>query len=84
MGTIVGENTYGKGIGQQFFPLEDGSAVKLTTFEFVTPKGNRIHSVGIRPDVEVELDVEACRESGGEQDNQLQAALEAIRSKTEE
>lgn len=84
VGTIIGENTYGKGIGQQFFPLEDGSAVKLTTFEFVTPKGNRIHSVGIRPDVEVKLEVEACRESGGEQDNQLQAALEAIRSKTEE
>lgn len=80
-GTLVGENTYGKGIVQRMFPLEDGSAIKLTIAKYFTPKGNDIHKVGIKPDVEVELDVEAYRESEGEKDNQLQAAVDTILEK---
>lgn len=78
IGTIIGENTYGKGIVQRIFPLEDGSAIKLTICKYFTPNGNDIHKVGIAPDEEVELDVEAYRESEGEDDNQLQAAVDNI------
>lgn len=81
IGTLVGENTYGKGIVQRMFPLEDGSAVKLTIAKYFTPKGNDIHKIGIKPDVEVELDVEAYRESKGEKDNQLDAAINNILEK---
>lgn len=81
IGTLVGENTYGKGIVQRMFPLEDGSAVKLTIAKYFTPKGNDIHQVGIKPDVEVELDVDAYRESEGEKDNQLDAAIDNILEK---
>ncbi len=80
-GTLVGTTTYGKGIVQRVFPLEDGSAVKLTIAKYFTPNGNDIHQVGITPDVEVELDVEAYRESKGEKDNQLDAAIEVILQK---
>lgn len=80
-GTLVGENTYGKGIVQRMFPLEDGSAIKLTIAKYFTPKGNDIHKIGIKPDVEVELDVEAYRESQGEKDNQLDAAIDNILEK---
>lgn len=80
-GTLVGENTYGKGIVQRMFPLEDGSAIKLTIAKYFTPKGNDIHKIGIKPDVEVELDVEAYRESKGEKDNQLDAAINNILEK---
>lgn len=52
-GTIVGENTYGKGVVQTTFPLNDGSAVKLTTAKYFTPNGVCIDGVGIAPDVEV-------------------------------
>lgn len=81
IGTLVGTTTYGKGIVQRMFPLKDGSAIKLTIAKYFTPNGNDIHKIGIVPDVEVELDVEAYRESDGEQDNQLQAAIDTVLEK---
>lgn len=81
IGTLVGTNTFGKGIVQRVFPLEDGSAVKLTIAKYFTPKGNDIHKVGIKPDVEVEFDAEAYADSKGEKDNQLQAAVDNILEK---
>lgn len=81
IGTIIGETTYGKGIVQRMFPLDDGSAIKLTIAKYFTPKGNDIHKIGIEPNVEVELDADAYRESDGEKDNQLDAAIECIMQK---
>ena len=81
IGTLVGTNTFGKGIVQRVFPLEDGSAVKLTIAKYFTPNGNDIHKVGIKPDIEVELDRDAYKESKGEKDNQLQAAVDNILEK---
>lgn len=81
IGTILGETTYGKGIVQRMFPLEDGSAIKLTIAKYFTPNGNDIHQIGIEPDVEVELDYDAYRESDGEDDNQLQAAIDCLMEK---
>ncbi len=81
IGTLVGTNTYGKGIVQRMFPLDDGSAIKLTIAKYFTPKGNDIHEIGIKPDVEVELDVDAYKDSDGEKDNQLQAAIDNILEK---
>lgn len=80
-GTLVGTNTFGKGIVQRMFPLDDGSAIKLTIAKYFTPNGNDIHEVGIKPDHEVELDVDAYRDSDGEKDNQLQAAVDDIMEK---
>ncbi len=81
IGTIIGETTYGKGIVQRMFPMDDGSAIKLTIAKYFTPNGNDIHKIGVKPDIEVELDVEAYRESDGEKDNQLDAAIECIMQK---
>lgn len=81
IGTLVGTNTFGKGIVQRMFPLDDGSAIKLTIAKYFTPNGNDIHKVGIKPDVEVELDTTAYRESKGEKDNQLRAAENNILEK---
>ena len=53
-GTLIGTTTFGKGIVQTIFPLENGDAVKLTTAKYFTPKGNYIHGVGIEPDIELE------------------------------
>ena len=80
-GTLVGTNTFGKGIVQRLFPLDDGSAIKLTIAKYFTPNGNDIHEVGIKPDVEVALDADAYRDSDGEVDNQLQAAVDNILEK---
>lgn len=80
-GTLVGTNTFGKGIVQRMFPLDDGSAIKLTIAKYFTPNGNDIHEVGIKPDNEVELDVDAYRDSDGKKDNQLQAAVDVVMEK---
>ena len=42
IGTIVGTTTYGKGVVQQLFPLDDGTCVKVTISEYFTPKGRNI------------------------------------------
>ena len=59
VGTIMGTTTYGKGIVQKIIELSDGSAIKLTTDGYFTPKGNNIHGKGIEPDIVVEFDAEA-------------------------
>ena len=51
--TIVGEKTFGKGLVQSVFPLPDGSALKITTARYTTPKGRDIDRIGIVPDVPV-------------------------------
>lgn len=53
-GTIIGKNTYGKGVVQTTFPFNDGSAVKLTTSKYYTPKGVCIDGVGVAPDIDVD------------------------------
>jgi len=52
---ILGSQTFGKGSVQTVIPLEDGSAVKLTTAKYYTPKGRSIQAEGIAPDIEVSL-----------------------------
>ena len=52
--TIVGERTFGKGVGQTLFDLDDGSLLYLTTFEFRTPNGKVINNYGIDPDIKVD------------------------------
>ena len=78
--TLVGTTTFGKGIVQSIFPLEDGTAVKLTVSSYYTPAGNNIHGTGIDPDVEIELDSELATKSNisVEEDNQIQKAVEML------
>ena len=78
--TVVGTQTFGKGIVQSLIPLSDGSAVKLTTSHYYTPGGLDIHGKGISPDVEVELGDEARRMAvlPQELDNQLQKGIEVL------
>jgi carboxyl-terminal processing protease len=54
---VVGTRTFGKGTVQVIIPLGDGTGLKLTTAYYYTPKGRRIHSVGIAPDLAVEQTV---------------------------
>lgn len=79
---LVGETTYGKGIVQTVFPFADKvSAMQLTTNYWLTPNGERIHEVGVAPDVEVELSEDAVDDNFmliKEKDNQLEAAREEL------
>lgn len=50
---LIGETTFGKGSVQSVIPLSDGSALRLTTARYYTPKGTSIHEKGIVPDIVV-------------------------------
>lgn len=73
---IVGETTFGKGSVQSVEPLSDGSNIKITVAEWLTPKGRTIDKHGIVPDIEaksVDGDAAAGR------DSQLERAKEALK-----
>ena len=70
---IVGKTTFGKGSVQTILPLSDGSGLRLTTAKYYTPRGESIHSVGVKPDIVVEpkpitVDEEPEEESAAEGD----------------
>jgi len=54
-GILVGEKTFGKGSVQSVLPLDDGSAIRLTTAKYYTPKDRMIHEKGIEPDIVVPM-----------------------------
>jgi carboxyl-terminal processing protease len=73
-GTIVGTQTFGKGLVQTMLQLTsfDESGFKLTIQQYFTPDDHYIHDVGIEPDVVIEDDPET------EEDEQYLKALELI------
>ena len=79
--TIVGTNTYGKGIMQTLYQLDDGSAVKITIAKYYLPDGSNIQDVGIAPDVEVEEDenINIWDLEKRDSEPQFQKALEVIK-----
>lgn len=74
VGTLVGTTTFGKGIVQKIYPLDDGSAVKLTVSKYYTPNGVNIHGTGIHPDVEVLWPQDAEALENPDQVNELSLA----------
>lgn len=78
--TIVGTTTFGKGIVQNLIPLDNGTAIKMTTAHYYTPSGFDLHGKGVEPDVEVELKEELKNQITVDpaEDNQLQEALKAL------
>lgn len=75
---IVGTKTYGKGVIQQVMTLQDGSGLKITAEEYLTPNRTKINKVGIEPDEEVQLSEELKNKLNIEEkdDTQLQKAIE--------
>ena len=75
VGTIVGTQTYGKGVVQQTIDLGDGTCMKITISEYYTPSGRSINGTGVTPDVEVEYEYD---EDEPEKDNQLEKAIDTV------
>jgi carboxyl-terminal processing protease len=76
-GIILGEKTFGKGSVQSILPLQDGSALRLTTAKYYTPSHRVIHEEGITPDIVVPMTDEEDR------DIQLQRAPGGLESLSE-
>ena len=80
--TIVGTQTFGKGIGQSTYQCPNGGYVTFTTSKYYLPNGECIHEVGITPDIVVELPKEVIdgdAELTKDNDTQLQKAIELLK-----
>ena len=75
---IVGTKTYGKGVIQQLLTLPDGSGLKITSEEYLTPNKTKINEIGIEPNEEVKLpdSVKNVLTVEEKDDTQLQKAIE--------
>ncbi len=66
--TVIGEMTYGKGHIQEYHELSNGGGIKFTVAEYLTPSKQRVHGVGIQPDIEISDDtlqlIEALKLAG--------------------
>lgn len=80
--SLVGVKSYGKGIVQTIYSLQDscGGGIKLTTGEYLLPSGRSIHEKGLTPDVQVEYTGTSGKLTA-EDDNQLQKAVEVLKAK---
>ena len=73
VGTIIGENTFGKGVIQQIFNLPGSYTLKVTVEEYLTPNKIEINGKGITPDITVQNNPDKPQE-----DLQLQKAIEIL------
>ncbi len=80
-GTLVGTQTFGKGLVQRLFTLPDGSGLNITVQKYYTPSGTSIHGIGIAPDVEVAAESATLTEIPTEEDTQLQKGLQVMQEK---
>lgn len=79
----VGMTSFGKGIVQSIFPLEnDNGGLKITTSKYYSPNGDNIHGKGIEPDYKVKLPEDIKnKQYSREIDTQYQKALEVMEGK---
>ena len=77
--TIVGEQSFGKGLVQEINKLPDEAGMNITIQRYLTPSGNDIHKKGITPDVVVELTQENAE---AKDDVQLKKAIEILEKMT--
>ena len=80
VGELIGEKTYGKGVVQTIHPLPDGSAVKITSARYLTPRGRDINLIGIQPDI-VSVEPKTAKLGDPATDAQLQSAITYLQGK---
>ncbi len=85
--TLVGTVTYGKGTMQTITPLNDGSAISVSTAMYYPPFSDNYEGVGVIPHIEVELPEEVLNKSfykmTDEEDTQLQMAVDVLEGRVE-
>jgi len=74
---LIGEQSFGKGSVQELERLKGGSSLKITVAKWLTPKGDLITDVGLKPDIKAEMTDEDYEEG---RDPQLDKAIEIIKN----
>ena len=79
LAVLVGNTTFGKGVVQTMYRLQNGDSIKITTGKYFPPYSDNFHGVGVKPDIEVLLpDGKSCFQLSDSEDTQLQAAIDAL------
>ncbi|MGC9046538.1 MAG: S41 family peptidase [Minisyncoccia bacterium] len=73
---LIGEKTFGKGTVQQIETLSDGSEIKISIAQWLTPKGYTIDKVGLMPDYKVPITDDDIKNN---KDPQLQKAIQVLK-----
>jgi carboxyl-terminal processing protease len=81
---IMGEKTFGKGSVQTILPLENESALKLTTARYYTPTGRSIQASGITPDIIIDRVKIEKIEDHGNRIKEENLARHLVNDKTDE
>jgi len=76
--TVMGEQSYGKGVVQSVIPFSDGSELKVTIAKWYAPNGENINHKGIKPDQVVKLSEDDIKAGN---DTQLKAAEAYLQDK---
>lgn len=74
---LIGKQSFGKGSVQQLETLSDNSSLRITIAKWLTPNGDSIHEVGLKPDIEVEITEE---DFNNQRDTQLEKAIEELKN----
>jgi len=74
---LIGDKTFGKGTVQEIKKFDDGSEMKVTIAQWLTPSGQAIDKKGLVPDITVQITADDAKNS---RDPQLDKALEVIKS----
>ena len=80
---IVGTKSFGKGSVQSILPMNNGTAIKLTTARYFTPNGRSIQAKGINPDIIVEDGLNGFMSSEADLTNRLSNPEEKKQDKSE-
>lgn len=76
--TLIGTTSYGKGTVQQTSNITSNSMIKYTTAKWLMPNGENIDGKGIKPDIEVEINLLEDEVLTNDNDSQLQAAINEL------
>jgi len=75
---LIGETTFGKGLVQEAIDVDDNAMLKVTTAHWLTPKGNEINKIGLKPDIEIKISDQDLTQG---KDPQLDKAIEILNAK---
>lgn len=82
--TVIGTTSYGKGTIQESYKLSTGATIKFTVQEWLSPNGNTVNEVGVKPDIEVSETGNSGETDTLETDTVLQTAITIMQNNSSE
>ncbi len=82
--TVIGTTSYGKGTIQESYKLSTGASIKFTVQEWLSPNGNTVNEVGVKPDIEVSETENPGEMDTLETDTVLQTAITIMQNNSSE